>query len=205
MDGDDPEGYDLLMSDIDEIAVQLKRLQDADVPILWRPLHEAAGGWFWWGASGAEANIALWKLLYERLTFEHGLNNLIWVWSGEDADWYPGDDYVDIIGEDVYAAERSYASQIQRFLQAVEYTTPPKIVVLAENGVLPDPDLMLRDGAMWGFFATWTTPFVRLNRNSFNYSEVYTEREMLHKVYNHDIIITLDRLPDLKTYPIRED
>ncbi|MCL2694615.1 MAG: beta-mannosidase, partial [Oscillospiraceae bacterium] len=50
MNGNDPEGFDLLMSDIDAIAVQLQRLQDADVPILWRPLHEAAGGWFWWGA-----------------------------------------------------------------------------------------------------------------------------------------------------------
>jgi len=204
IDGDDPEGYELLMNDIDEIAVQLKRLQDADVPILWRPLHEAAGGWFWWGASGAEANIALWRILYERLTFEHGLNNLIWLWSGEKADWYPGDEYVDIIGEDVYAAEHSYTSQIQRFLQAVEYTTPPKMVVLAENGVLPDPDLMLRDGAMWGFFATWGGEFVRPS-NAWRYSERYTELEMLNKVYNHDIIITLDKLPDLKTYPIREN
>jgi mannan endo-1,4-beta-mannosidase len=204
MDGDDPEGYDLLMRDIDAIAVQLKRLQDADVPILWRPLHEAAGGWFWWGASGAEANIALWKLLYERLTFEHNLNNLIWLWSGEAADWYPGDEYVDIIGEDVYAAERSYASQVQRFLQAVEYTSPPKMVVLAENGVLFDPDLARRDNAMWGFFATWGSEFVR-QRGLLRYSEKYTEREMLLKVYNHELVITLDELPDLKTYPIREE
>ncbi|MDR2532244.1 MAG: beta-mannosidase [Oscillospiraceae bacterium] len=204
MDGDDPDGYDLLMSDIDAIAAQLKRLADLDIPILWRPLHEAAGGWFWWGASGAEANIALWKLLYERLTFEHGLNNLIWLWSGEAADWYPGDEYVDIIGEDVYAAEHSYASQIQRFLQAVDYTSPPKMVVLAENGVLFDPDLAVRDGAMWGFFATWGGEFVR-ERNLLRYSERYTELEMLLKVYEHEIIVTLDELPDLKTYPIRED
>jgi mannan endo-1,4-beta-mannosidase len=46
--------YTLLMHDIDTIAVQLKKLQDAGVPVLWRPLHEAEGGWFWWGAKGAE-------------------------------------------------------------------------------------------------------------------------------------------------------
>ena len=55
MDGGDQEGYDLLMEDIDAIAKQLQILQDAGVPVLWRPLHEASGGWFWWGASGAEA------------------------------------------------------------------------------------------------------------------------------------------------------
>jgi mannan endo-1,4-beta-mannosidase len=37
--------YTLLMKDIDTIAVQLKRLQDANVPVIWRPLHEAEGGW----------------------------------------------------------------------------------------------------------------------------------------------------------------
>ncbi|MDR2558974.1 MAG: beta-mannosidase, partial [Oscillospiraceae bacterium] len=52
MNGEDPEGFDLLMRDIDVISEHLKVLQDADIPILWRPLHEAAGGWFWWGDSG---------------------------------------------------------------------------------------------------------------------------------------------------------
>lgn len=39
--------YTLLIKDIDTIAVQLKKLQDAGVPVLWRPLHEAEGKWFW--------------------------------------------------------------------------------------------------------------------------------------------------------------
>ncbi len=44
MGGQDQEGYDLLVADIDAIAAQLLILQEADVPVLWRPLHEAAGG-----------------------------------------------------------------------------------------------------------------------------------------------------------------
>ena len=95
MNGEDEEGYELLMKDIDAIAQQLLILQEADVPILWRPLHEASGGWFWWGASGAEAYKQLYILLYDKLTNEYGLNNLIWLWNGQDADWYPGDEYVD--------------------------------------------------------------------------------------------------------------
>ncbi len=41
-----------MVRDIDAIASLLKRLQDHGVTVLWRPLHEAAGGWFWWGAGG---------------------------------------------------------------------------------------------------------------------------------------------------------
>jgi len=44
--------FQLLLGDIDAIAAQLHKFQDANVPILWRPLHEAWGEWFWWGARG---------------------------------------------------------------------------------------------------------------------------------------------------------
>lgn len=204
MDGGDTEGYDLLVRDIDAIAEQLKRLQDAGVPVLWRPLHEASGGWFWWGTAGADAYKQLYILLYDRLTNYHGLNNLIWVWNGQAADWYPGDAYVDIIGEDIYPGERVYTSQIKKFLEAAGYTKQRKMVVLSENGCLFDPDLGIRDGAMWGFFATWSGEFVLANNKMNRLSEKYTEEEMVKKVYGHEAVITFSELPDLKTYPIRE-
>lgn len=94
--------YTLLIRDIDAIATELKRLQEAGVPVLFRPLHEAEGGWFWWGAQGAEPAIKLWHIVYERLTEHHGLNNLVWVWNSVAADWYPGDDVVDIVSADSY-------------------------------------------------------------------------------------------------------
>jgi mannan endo-1,4-beta-mannosidase len=94
--------YTLLIRDIDTIAVELKKLQDAGVPVLWRPLHEAEGGWFWWGAKGPEPCKKLWRILYERLTVHHGLNNLIWVWNSVRPAWYPGDDVVDIVSADTY-------------------------------------------------------------------------------------------------------
>ncbi len=204
MDGGDEEGYDLLIRDIDAIAEQLKRLQDAGVPVLWRPLHEASGGWFWWGNAGAEAYKQLYVLLYDRLTNHHGLNNLIWLWNGQSADWYPGDEYVDIIGEDIYPGERVYTSQIKKFLEASEYTKTRKMIVLSENGCLFDPDLAIRDGAMWGFFATWGGEFVLANNKMNKLTEKYTEEEMVKKVYAHDAVVTLSELPDLKNYPIHE-
>lgn len=204
MNGQDQVGYDLLIRDIDAIAEQIKVLQDAGVPILWRPLHEASGGWFWWGAKGPEAYKKLYILLYDRLTNHHKLNNLIWVWNGQNKDWYPGDEYVDMIGEDIYPGEQVYTSQINKFLEAVNYTTEKKMVVLSENGCLFDPDLAYRDGAMWGLFATWGGEFVKKGGAIHAISEQYTDREMLKKVYQHDKVLTLDELPDIKTYQIHE-
>jgi mannan endo-1,4-beta-mannosidase len=204
MKGQDTEGYDLLMNDIDAIADELLKLQDAGVPILWRPLHEASGGWFWWGASGPEAYLDLYKLLYERLTNEYKLNNLIWVWNGQDKDWYPGDEYVDIIGEDIYPGERVYTSQVARYLKALDYTSSAKLTYLTENGCIFDPDLAIRDGAMWGSWCTWGGEFVAKDIGIHTLSEQYTEKEMLIKVYSHDSVLTLEDIPDLRTYPMGE-
>lgn len=204
MGGEDPEGYDLLMADIDAIAAQLQKLKDAGVPVLWRPLHEASGGWFWWGTAGPEAYKELYMLLYDRLTNEYGLDNLIWVWNGQDAGWYPGDEYVDIIGEDIYPGERIYSSQANSYLNAAtNYSTERKMVYLSENGCLFDPELAKRDGAKWGMWCTWNGEFV-VQGNSSSLSEQYTEKSMLVKAYGDESVVTLDELPDFSTYEIRD-
>ena len=82
--------------------------------------------------------------MYERQTHYHKLNNLIWVWNGQDPDWYVGDDRCDIIGEDVYADARNYDAQAMRFMNGVA-ASPNKMVALTENGVMTDPDRLARD------------------------------------------------------------
>ena len=193
MDGRDPEGKALLDRDIQEIARQLTRLQDAGVPVLWRPLHEASGGWFWWGAQGPEACKALWIYLYDQLTNVYGLNNLIWVWNGQNPAWYPGDAYVDVIGEDIYAANRSYGAQNSKFMEVMAYTDATKMIALTENGVVPDIEQMILTNARWAWFNTWCGDFVQRNGK---YNEAYTEADMLRKVYDSEYVITLDELPD---------
>lgn len=172
------------------------------MPVLWRPLHEAGGGWFWWGNSGPEAYKQLYILMYDRLVNHHGLNNLIWVWNGQDKDWYPGDEYVDIIGEDIYPGERVYTPQTSKYLEVLEYTDARKMIILSENGCLFDPDLAIRDGSMWGSFCTWGGEFVTKNKQLLLLSEQYTEEDMLKRVYEHEHVITRDELPDLKNYPL---
>jgi mannan endo-1,4-beta-mannosidase len=203
MNGEDEEGMKLLLDDIRILAEQLKILKDEGIPVLWRPLHEAAGGWFWWGAYGPEAYKKLYILMYEQLTEVYGLDNLIWVWNGQDKDWYPGDEYVDMVGTDIYPGEHEYASHIAKYLELYEWVGPGKMIVLSENGTMPDIDAAVRDGAMWGFFCTWEGEFVINKGIKTVYSDKYTEAEVMSKIYNHEKVLTLDELPDLKTYRIR--
>lgn len=212
LNGEDTEAYDMLISDIDDVSEQLAILQKAGVPVLWRPLHEASGGWFWWGSYGSDTYKKLWDLMYDRMVNVNGLNNLIWVWNGQHndtdgiADWYPGDDTVDIISEDIYADKQEYSSQVERFSSAMKYTSTNKIIALSETGVIPDPDELIKDGNMWSWFAPWYREFVVDMSYSYPtapYSDEYTEINMLRKVYNHEKVITLDELPALNPNAVK--
>lgn len=194
MNGQDAKGKKLLDRDIKEIAKQLKRLEKAGVPVIWRPLHEASGGWFWWGAKGSDAYKKLWKYLYNELTNTYGCNNLIWVYNGQSADWYPGDEYVDIIGEDIYPGNHVYDPQVSRFKQAISYGSKTKITALTENGCIFDIDSAVSINALWCWFMTWGGEFTV---NGSNYSEKYTEKSIIKKMYASKYSLTLGSLPKI--------
>ena len=149
MNGSDPEGKALIDADIAGIAEQLLQLQDAGMPVLRRPLHEASGGWLWWGTKGAEAYKELYCYLYDQLTNVYGCNNLIWVWNRQSADRYPGDEYCDIIGEDIYVEQHSYTAHAAKFSEILEYSGGKKIIALTENGTIFDIDNVIASGAKW--------------------------------------------------------
>ena len=109
------------------------------------------------------------------------------------------------MGEDSYPGERVYTSQIAKYLEVASYSTERKMVYLTECGCIFDPDLAIRDGAMWGMWATWQGEFVRKTSGLRPVlSEQFTEEYMMKKAYDHEAVITLDEMPDLKTYPISE-
>jgi len=146
----------LLLRDIDAIAVPLQKLSDAGVPVLWRPLHEAEGGWFWWGAKGPGPFKKLWRLMFDRLTNTHHLHNLIWVdCSGTDPAWYPGDDVVDVVGIDKYPSDvGDPLSGTWETLKA--RCDGKKLLALTEFGGVPDVEKMRRYGVRWSYFVSWT-------------------------------------------------
>ena len=157
--------YKNMIKDIDIIAGYLEELQCAGVTILWRPIHEASGKWFWWGAKGAEPYKQLYKLLFDRLVNYHQIHNLIWVWNsdGTDADWYPGDEYVDVVGRDFYYDDGStynHSSLVTDFEALAKQTNGKKLITLAENGAVPYPENMDNDDAMWSWFMPWYGDYV---------------------------------------------
>ncbi len=192
---------ELLMADIAYIAEQLQKLEDADVPILWRPLHEAEGGWFWWGAEGPEPCKKLYRLLYDQLTNVYGLDNLIWEWTGytyeTSADWYPGDDVVDIVGYDKYNAADglpNLSSISSTFYSLVQSTDGEKMVAMTENDSIPSLENLVNDKASWLYFCPWYMNYLT--------SQQINPVDSLNELYNSEYCITLDELPDLKSYPL---
>ncbi len=190
-----------LLADIDLLAGEMKKLKDADVPILWRPLHEAEGGWFWWGAEGPEPCKKLYRLLYDKFTNEYGLDNLIWVWTGSTSpaasEWYPGDDVVDIVGYDKYNAvdgKPNLSSIASTFYSLVQGTDGEKMVAMSENDSIPSLDSLVDDKAGWLYFCPWYMNYLT--------SEDINPVSNLKEIYNSEYCITLDELPDLKSYPI---
>lgn len=176
---------------VDVIAWHLKQLQYAHVPVLWRPYHEMNDSWFWWGArQGPDGYAKLYRMLFDRLTQFHKLNNLIWVFNGNElkenvADYhlfYPGHDVVDVLATDVYTGrydERNY----QQLVKLAE----GKPVALGEVGPFPPADV-LNAQTRWVWFMGWRDP-----DNFF-----WNDGESLRSIYNDRRAITLDELPWVK-------
>ncbi|SFI54967.1 mannan endo-1,4-beta-mannosidase [Caulobacter sp. UNC279MFTsu5.1] len=147
-----------LHRDLARVADLLSVLRDHRVPVLWRPLHEFSGDWFWWGKHGPEAFKALWALMYDTFARQRGLDNLIWVagWAGQNVDpaWYPGCDRVDVAGADIYADGHGVLAPMFQAVKAIVGEATP--ICLHENGPIPDPAL-LGPEADWLWFMTWHT------------------------------------------------
>ncbi len=203
--------YEYFQAAMEDLAEQLLILQENNVPIILRPLHEAQGNegnygdgtaWFWWGDRGPEVYKELWKLLYTTLTEKYGLHNLIWEYNSynyaNSPSWYPGDEYVDLVAYDKYNVDNnrddglssgpnvSAISSIYNYL--VELTDGKKMVAMAENDTIPTVENMVVENAGWLYFCPWYGEHLM--------SERYQDAATLSETYNSDYCITLDELPE---------
>jgi mannan endo-1,4-beta-mannosidase len=185
--------YKAIIDDIDRAAELFLELQEDGVPLVWRPMHEAAGGWFWWGAKGPEPLKELWHVMYDRLVNHHGIRNLIWVWTREPNDeaWYPGHEYVDIVARDIYR-EGDHGAHVLEFNEMNEVYDGRKMLTIGEIGSIPDPDKLIEDGAAWSWFMPWYDTYTTDPR--------WNTEAIWQKTMNHAYVITLDEMPDLRTY-----
>ncbi|WP_145407498.1 X2-like carbohydrate binding domain-containing protein [Paenibacillus xylanexedens] len=204
--------YQYVMMTIEDLAEQLLILQDNNVPVIFRPYHEAEGNgglngegaWFWWASAGAEVYKDLWDLIYTELTETYDLHNLIWtynsyVYSTSPA-WYPGDHQVDLVGYDKYNTIYNRYDGLSGvpnedaitsiFYQLVDLTNGTKMVAMTENDTIPSVQNLKEERAGWLYFCPWYGE--HLMSTAFNYPATLTT------LYQSDYVITLDELPDLK-------
>lgn len=147
------------MKQVDEIAGYLKQLQDAKVPVIWRPYHEMNGNWFWWGGryEGRYTTAALYRQLFDRLVKHHKLNNLLWVWSvdrptrpdREFAKYYPGEKYLDVLAIDIYGNDFD-----QSYYDGLMGLSKGKPIVLGEVGNPPSPEILEKQ-PNWALWVLW--------------------------------------------------
>lgn len=130
----------------------LKALGDNGVTVLWRPLHESNGGWFWFCTTQSKYTLdasylkRMWIYIYDYYVNELGLTNLIWNYGpntssnvtdkpgGTMSPWYcyPGDEYVDMVGVDWYTSGNLEIMNGDNYLTLIEKTG--KIGAITEFG-----------------------------------------------------------------------
>lgn len=204
---------------IEDLAEQFLILQENNVPLMWRPFHEAEGNggadgkgaWFWWSQEGAEVYKNLWNYLYDKLTNEYGIHNLIWeqnlyAWSDESALWYVGDDKADIVGFDKYdtvynrhdglTSGPNYDCNSNVYWSLYNYTKGNKMIGIMENSTIPSVSNITTEQATWLYFCTWYDN----GQDNFISGDNYNDASAVKEMYESELCITLDELPaDLYT------
>jgi mannan endo-1,4-beta-mannosidase len=182
------ELHNRLIERMDKVAEGLLKLQEENIPVLWRPFHEMNGIWFWWGDKQGDDGFAkLWKIMHERYTHHHQLNNLVWVWNPNGPrDWeddqaydyhlyYPGHDYVDVLAADIY--KNDFKQSHHDDLLALGEGKP---IALGEVGVIPTPEIIGQQ-PHWTWFMCWATWIWKEN-----------SQETVSALYNSTRVISLD-------------
>lgn len=172
--------YKCWAAQVDSIAVYLKKLQEAHVPVLWRPYHEMNGDWFWWGGRVGENSTAdLYRQIFDRLVNFHKLNNLIWVWNVDRpstpirkfSNFYPGNKFLDIASLDVYGSDFN-----QTYYDSLMVLAKGKPILFGEVGNPPMP-VVFEHQPNWASWVIWAG-MVR-NTSKKQYEELNNSPRML--------------------------
>lgn len=201
------EVYQNIVNDVDIVSNYFLQLQEKDIAVVWRPLHEASGGWFWWGVASAECYVQLYRLVFDRMVNTNGVKNLLWVWnintdptygydySALNGAWYPGDEYVDIVAVDIYDPLLNHNSGANYYNKIISEVGTNKLIALSENGAIPDIDSIAEDKAYWSYWMTWSQTW---NGNFLD----KTPTDMWKKNLDDERIIALDDMPGWADYDV---
>ncbi len=180
---------------LDTLAAGLQELQAAGVVVLWRPMHEMNGGWFWWGAQEPKDFVVVWRQMFDYFTQSKGLHNLIWVYSPNHMDnaanFYPGDAYADLVGIDAYTDDID-PKHIQGYPTVSALNKPFGFTEFGPHG----PEHPPGDYDYRRFLTGLETNFSR-SRFFLSWDDKWNpaENQFAHEFYNDPRVITRDRLP----------
>lgn len=169
--------------DLDKIADELQKFKEEQIPILWRPFHEADGTWFWWGREGHAVGRELYRLMFDYYVNVKKLNHLIWVWNSPEKEGYPGDDFVDVVSRDIYPEPGKQTDYKKEYDELVENTSTEKVAALGEVGTIPNIDQLVQNRVPWAFYMTWSKEFCM--------TEEHNPTEWVNKMYQSEYAITL--------------
>lgn len=211
--------YDYFQLCMENLANELLKLQNAGVPVIFRPFHEAegnpshtddpidgSGSWFWWAKEGAVVYNQLWAFLQDTLMNEYGLHNLIYeqnlyAWSDSSAAWYSGDDKVDLVGYDKYNCKYNRHDGKQSgpnedaegglFYSLNKWVDGKKMVAMPENDTVPSVKNIEVEHAYWLYFCPWYDS----EQEHFLCGEDYQDPATLTEMYQSELCLTLSELP----------
>ena len=170
----------------------LESLTDAKgnpIPVIFRPWHENVGSWFWWGGKLCtdQEYKELFRTTWLYFTKERGLTNILWCYSPNGPippevymSRYPGDEFVDILGTDIYEyvgedgsleeAGVRYQTQVKSMLSALVALGDEhkKLICLSETGLEGIPDLKWWTGSLVPSIREFPISYVLTWRNAWD-------------------------------------
>ena len=172
---------------LDYVAVQVKAMQDINMPVILGLFHETQlNGWFWWSKGTGLQFIALYNYAYSYLTNAKGLHNIIRLmpYSGYPIQgFWPGNTAVDIGGGDTYGSNQPFTALYSSCRDIIGATMP---IALHETGLIPTPSAMFPTAAPWVLFNIWA-----------GYETSNNTVQNIQAVYADPHTITMDEIPNL--------
>ncbi len=177
--GDKHEEFMGYLSHVADFLDSLKDASGKPIPVIFRPWHEHTEPWFWWSHElcTREEFVALWRMTVSYLRDERGLHNLLYAYSpdyvadeAEYMDYYPGDEWVDILGTDVYhkGPAEGYVKQLQINLSAAASAAAKcgKPIALTETGLIGLEAEKWFTEVMWPAIKPYRPAYVLFWRNA---------------------------------------
>ena len=129
-------------SQMDRMAANMQWLKEKGIVVIYTPFVELDDRNKWHAKEGPDQAIKLYRLVHDYFENEKGLDNIIWAYhttqrEGALQKYYPGDEYVDIIGKSGYGTGLIF----NEYDWAVEKKkNQGKVIWWAELGIRGRPD-----------------------------------------------------------------